>query len=59
LAGADAMSDESIFAAALSKAPGLERRAFLEEARGEEPGSRGNGARSDCGRLGSFDRVRF
>jgi eukaryotic-like serine/threonine-protein kinase len=30
------MSDESIFAAALSKAPGAERRAFLDEACGSD-----------------------
>jgi hypothetical protein len=30
------MSDESIFAAALSKAPGGERRAFLDEACGSD-----------------------
>jgi hypothetical protein len=35
------MSDESIFAAALSKAPGVERRAFLDGACGSDDALRG------------------
>ena len=44
----DAMSDESIFAAALSKAPGAERRAFLDGACGGDDASAG--ASSACSR---------